>query len=394
MAPDAAVADTHSRSSMIDRILNDVLDGQKADEVILARDVYDTYVNRPASPSKPAVLLAIGGNRKGGGSESFSHGDMGQVLSCGSAYATAMCADGVRRLLLFLMNTEKMRLWELQVTAAQNVHYFDFGELTLEVGLAALKKALTLPTLFSLSGHPASYIGRGATSVTFKVTDGAGNPTGQVAKVIIHEAAAGVLIKVSDHEREVLTALRNLRDEAVTHHTIRLVDHDPLNAMTPLHRATLVMEPFATPLTPEALLAHPQFAADLVRALRGAHTAGIIHCDVRFENVYVHAGGVIIADWGFAYRLAPDAQPRPAIGTVATAAEEVLIAYLGDRLLTPKKAARPTKLCSDGRARARGRPSVGVIPARSAATRIHCPRQLLALAACLPAVGACRKAGH
>ena len=107
--------------------------------------------------------------------------------------------------------------------------------------------------------------------------------------------------------------------------------------MTPLHRATLVMEPFATPLTPEALLAHPQFAADLVRALRGAHTAGIIHCDVRFENVYVHAGGVIIADWGFAYRLAPDAQPRPAIGTVATAAEEVLIASLGDRLLTPKK---------------------------------------------------------
>jgi len=57
------------------------------------------------------------------------------------------CADRRRR-----VGSSEARRWG--TTATREVRYFDFGEFTLELGLAVLKKAVTLPTLFSLSGHP------------------------------------------------------------------------------------------------------------------------------------------------------------------------------------------------------------------------------------------------
>jgi len=66
---------------------------------------------------------------------------------------------------------------------------------------------------------------------------------------------------------------------------------------------------------------------DIIQELKLMHGAGIVHCDLRLENLQVREGRLIIGDWGVE-RDGHDRKPRWPIGTVSTAASDILAACL------------------------------------------------------------------
>mmetsp|Transcript_16266 Transcript_16266/g.37459 ORF Transcript_16266/g.37459 Transcript_16266/m.37459 type:complete len:685 (-) Transcript_16266:158-2212(-) len=175
-----------------------------------------------------------------------------------------------------------------------------------EIGLV---HPLVEPMNAGISCDVRSFAGRGATSKVYSAILGD------------REGALKILepsfVHLVDHEVSTLAKLANLsgvpRAEKIAHNAIFLED-------------------FLFP-TDGCLRA---FVEDLVSCLRGAHALGIVHRDVRPENVMKTAGGkVILNDWGCS---AKEGKQVSFAGTFRYASEEVLTSVIQgtDRLPQPK----------------------------------------------------------
>ena len=271
---------------------------------------------------------------KRGAAAAFTPEEMGQALGYGHRLIEKR---GLTRLLVVAANTAHLHLWELVTAPSQpgRVLIFDFGVLTLEAGLGRLAAGLPLPSLFWLLER-ASFdrlMGVGATSLVFSLS-GDGGRRNCVAKVVYREAPSYLPHHMADREREVLLALRDVA------HVIRLHDAPAgadQAAVPLLAERTLVLAPRGTPLTPTDLLRRPELIRDLVGALRRAHAAGYVHCDLRFSNLYLDgAGALVIADWGFAFKAGDPV--RQWLGTVVTASAAALLAMEDADGLVPQAA--------------------------------------------------------
>jgi len=87
----------------------------------------------------------------------------------------------------------------------------------------------------------------------------------------------------------------------------------PLRLVAP---RTLLLAPVAKELSAPDLLVHPQHNRDLLVVLQAAHAACIVHCDLRFANLYLLGDRLVISDWGYAFGVGSTSERFP-IGTVA-----------------------------------------------------------------------------
>jgi hypothetical protein len=79
-----------------------------------------------------------------------------------------------------------------------------------------------------------------------------------------------------------------------------------------------------------------EFVANIVDCLQAAHKAGIVHGDVRPENIMINAQNeAVLIDWGFASATASSA-PRPFAGTFRYASNQVLEAAISSRSRVPQ----------------------------------------------------------
>ena len=310
--------------------LGDTVGDVRPDAVIVAA----ADAGRPLEDAT-VPISAILEIKEGAAAAGFTPQVMEQALGYGHRLVERR---GAARLLVVLANTTHLHLWELVKAPSQRIHILvlDFGVMSLEVGLGRLAAGLALPSLLCPLGLAASVervVGIGATSMVFSL---AGDQlSGCIAKVVFHETPPSLDQNMADREREVLRALRNVD------HVIRLRDDDGealgAQGVASLAERTLVLAPRGIEVLPADLLRRPALMGGLVRALRHAHAAGYVHCDVRSSNLYLDGDdGLVIADWGFAFK-ATDG-PRPWHGTVVTASERALLAMRNDGYSAPQAA--------------------------------------------------------
>ena len=290
---------------------------QKPDFAILLASL--AHLSLDDDASLVCALMEI----KKGARDHFDDNDMGQALDCGHRMFRAK--PGLQRLLVALANTATLQLWELhRRPAPEAVIVIDFGAKPLATGLGYLVAGLERPSFLSQPSRAGAVstgvlLGLGATSAVFAV---AGDDT-LLVKEVYAPKPPQLEVHMVDRERAVLKALSTVP------HVIRLASWPAV----PEDSHALVLSPRGTPLTPATLKGRPALITDLVRALQSAHTAGYVHCDLRFANLYLDnaqpEGRLVIADWGFAFHIAVD-KPRPWAGTVSTASKAVLAA-LGAR---------------------------------------------------------------
>ena len=282
-------------------------------------------VGRPLTDETVPISAVV--EIKKGAAANFAQEEMGQALSYGHR---VVAKRHLSRLLVVLANTTNLQLWELATTPSQpgRVLIFDFGVMPLEDGLSRLAAGLPLSSVLALGEASADVLGRGATSVVFGLAD----RPGCVAKVVYLDKPDYLASHMVDREREALVALRDVA------HIVRLDEAPATTGAMPLLAArTLVLSPRGTPLRPVDVLERPALMADLIHALRHAHAAGFVHCDLRFSNLYLDGDGALaIADWGFAFKAGEP--PRPWLGTVVTASVRVLLALPHGDQLTPQPA--------------------------------------------------------
>jgi hypothetical protein len=125
---------------------------------------------------------------------------------------------------------------------------------------------------------------------------------------------------LADHEEQILTLLQQNEVRGVPS-SFTKVSHGALFFGETLHHISRLT----------ALHTN-----DLVRSLQQAHTAGVVHRDLRPDNVMENSDGrACLIDWGFAYVIQSPEIP-PFQGTFRYASDEVLASAIAGELRRPQ----------------------------------------------------------
>lgn len=158
-----------------------------------------------------------------------------------------------------------------------------------------------------------SVIGEGATSTVYAATF---QGHMGVLKCLKHG-----FVHLADHELLVLELLRHNNVIGIPRH------------VTGIRNGVLF---FGEELTRVDSLDREKLS-DLVDCLRAAHKAGVVHRDVRPDNIMQDSEGRIsLIDWGFAHRKTPTATIPEFQGTFQYASEEVLASAISGELRKPQ----------------------------------------------------------
>ncbi len=169
------------------------------------------------------------------------------------------------------------------------------------------------------------YLGRGASSIVFETlaipkkkaaakSKGAAENTshGNVVKLI---QVNGSSFNIGELEVQVLKHLSDATGESVRTNIPRLVSHN--KAYT-----SLVLTPKASHFNNKSPFSG-RHAVEVLQVLKAAHAAGVVHCDIRPDNLLLGPDGqVLVNDWGAASFYTAGAQPY--LGARRYASDKVL----------------------------------------------------------------------
>ena len=154
------------------------------------------------------------------------------------------------------------------------------------------------------------------------------------------EGATSLVYKVQHHSAPVVLKIFKPGFEAYANHEAQVLAHLASNHVLGVKIAEKVGPPAA--LSFPDILEHMDIISSsqmqtLVECLRGAHAAGVVHRDIRPENVMMDSlGEARIVDWGCAVFVTNDTATPWITGTFRYASEEVLEAAIAGSARIPQ----------------------------------------------------------
>ena len=283
----------------------------------------DAYERTAFGPRKPdvvayasenlrgALAITLIGDVKGASSEGdFPDAEIGHILGLAR---TLLGSYQVFRRVLYCFLTDGNRFQFFKVERQSDEFFFQqssvfFNTMGWQILLGLLCSNLPALGYEALSVQGVSileYLGRGGSCVALKGKLDSGETDAVVVKVF-NDAEA------MNNEKSTLEALSGIKNipTCLGVFTV-LVDGKPST------KTALVCTPVGDVVLPieSGKSSRGPHLSDLVTILEQAHKRGIVHRDVKPENVFLVKGTVLLNDWGISCRISEESIPWK--GTVA-----------------------------------------------------------------------------